>query len=518
MTALPGSAAPLFKGCLLVVGPDGAGKSAIADRLADLASQSGVAVARAHYRPGIVGVRRHDGGMVSEPHRQTARGPATAVAKLAVVFCDHLLGWLGPWRLQRRTGVLLLERGWYDMVIDPRRYRLTPRSSVIVRVLAVLLPKADVVLVLSGDAATIDARKPEIGRAEVERQMNAWRAIAPHAGRRVIELNTTAESLDATALRAWQALHVDRKSAGTSWRRVPLVPPRLDMRATGARTDALALYRPSRLRAKAVWPISQTLVRRGVARSADAPIGDVATLWRRLDIAADSVVTMRSSTVGRLLIGVTNHAQTRRLVVKLGGPDDERLHNEAAFLEALRNAPPPVRVPSVVWRGEWQGQFVLATEWEVAVDNARPPLSDVADLCTALVNGSGTIGSVTHGDMAPWNFVRSKHGLLLVDWEYARRERRPLIDLAHYVIQTGALLRAWSPAEALDLLCDERSIGIDHLGKVGADASDAPALVAEYLRSWPPRGRAIRYRHELWRALALRFEAKTTLVPGAKNG
>jgi hypothetical protein len=120
--------------------------------------------------------------------------------------------------------------------------------------------------------------------------------------------------------------------------------------------------------------------------------------------------------------------------------------------------------------------------------------------------------------MAPWNFVRSDRGLLLVDWEYARRERRPLIDLTHYVVQTGALLGAWSPDEALSLLCDEASIGIEHLRNVGASIGDAPEFVAEYLRSWPPRGRAVSYHRELWRALALRFGVVTTLVPRAESG
>ena len=49
---------------------------------------------------------------------------------------------------------------WFDMVVDPRRYRLPIRWTPVVRRLGRLLPRPDVVLVLSGEPQALHDRKP----------------------------------------------------------------------------------------------------------------------------------------------------------------------------------------------------------------------------------------------------------------------------------------------------------------------------------------------------------------------
>lgn len=55
---------------------------------------------------------------------------------------------------------------------------------------------------------------------------------------------------------------------------------------------------------------------------------------------------------------------------------------------------------------------------------------------------------VLHGDFAPWNLRVGGEGLFALDWEYGDLEGLPLLDLLHFVVQTGFLLDR-SPASQL---------------------------------------------------------------------
>src|SRR4051812_1865764 len=105
---------------VLVAGPDGAGKSLAASIVTEAAVRLGVPTSHVHYRPNRVMPRVV--GDASRPQAAPTRSPAAGVAKLAVAYVDWL--WLG---LTAKAGVIVIERGWWDQVVDPRRYRLSPR-------------------------------------------------------------------------------------------------------------------------------------------------------------------------------------------------------------------------------------------------------------------------------------------------------------------------------------------------------------------------------------------------------
>lgn len=57
---------------------------------------------------------------------------------------------------------------------------------------------------------------------------------------------------------------------------------------------------------------------------------------------------------------------------------------------------------------------------------------------------------IQHGDFVPWNLlIRPDGAFQAVDWEYGIMEGFPHLDLAHYLLQTSALIHRRSPAEAL---------------------------------------------------------------------
>jgi thymidylate kinase len=78
----------------------------------------------------------------------------------------------------------VIERGWWDLAVDPLRYRLRPHPRLI-RALGRLLPQPDVLFVLEAPADVLMRRKREVSAEELARQMQAWREILPDRVRRV---------------------------------------------------------------------------------------------------------------------------------------------------------------------------------------------------------------------------------------------------------------------------------------------------------------------------------------------
>lgn len=75
-----------LRGFVLVVGPDGAGKSTVVEGLLGAAARRGGRTTHAHCRPGAILRSRSSGAPVVNPHGTPPRRLALAASKLAVVF------------------------------------------------------------------------------------------------------------------------------------------------------------------------------------------------------------------------------------------------------------------------------------------------------------------------------------------------------------------------------------------------------------------------------------------------
>jgi thymidylate kinase len=161
-----------------VLGPDGSGKSTFADALV-AGPLAGETILRLHHRPGAFVGKGPSETPVTDPHGGTPYPTVLALAKLGFLFADFQIGWwtrIKPF--VRQGGWVVWERPWWDISIDPTRYRLQG-SERAARALGAALPAPDLVIVLEAPVDILLARKREVPEAELERQTSELRHVVP---------------------------------------------------------------------------------------------------------------------------------------------------------------------------------------------------------------------------------------------------------------------------------------------------------------------------------------------------
>lgn len=193
---------------LLLAGPDGTGKSSLMAELVRIFEARQLEVRHGHWTPGLFAHASNNRGgppaPASDPHAHPEHGVLVSALKALVIYIDTWMGWIGRWR-PRVGEVLIVERGFADMAVDSKRYRLSSDLRPALGVLTALSPRYDVAVLLLGDEQVIHRRKPELPVEELARQMASWRDLAPRTARTVIEVDVTQESPHELARQVEQA-------------------------------------------------------------------------------------------------------------------------------------------------------------------------------------------------------------------------------------------------------------------------------------------------------------------------
>lgn len=161
----------------MIAGPDGVGKSTIAARLVE------TVVLRGHQVRHFHRLRLLPGGPAASrptksPHAHAPYAPWLSAMKLCYLFADQILAWMvRVWMFRRSCGWVVVERGWWDLAVDPLRYRLGINTRTI-GWLGRLLPAPDVTIVLDATPSQVMHRKRELGDRELKRQRAHWKMLA----------------------------------------------------------------------------------------------------------------------------------------------------------------------------------------------------------------------------------------------------------------------------------------------------------------------------------------------------
>lgn len=501
---------------ILVAGPDGAGKSTLAHGLPELLKGPFKKHVVNHWRPGILprpGVLV--GRSVSDataPHSRLPFGRIPSLALLAYYWADFVLGELVFTHRRIRTALIVCERGWWDLAVDPRRYRLDvpPR---LVRALGSVLRKPDLAVVLSAPTETLLARKAEIDRSELERQTESWRSALPprvptlHVDTS-IGTDATVDRVRETVFSILEARAVSRLGGG--WASIPSIGTRwwIPRSPRGVAKSGISVYHPVTRKGRRGWGLARAAASLGllhVLPRGSAPPPAVRHLLAPHVAARGTYAVARANhpdRYGALLLTADGapHAYAK---VALDAAGVEALDREGSAIASLGLLlEHPLRAPGV--RARSPGVLVLEPiDWRPRAEPWVLPEEVAAALGSFFKAGSvevdGALLGPAHGDCAPWNLLRTADGWSLVDWESAREESLPFHDLCHFLVQAHTLL---GRPEASELLEGFRGEGGWIAGVVAAyaDAAGVPATDAEhFLRAYlegSTEGVRVRSRNE----------------------
>jgi hypothetical protein len=496
---------------VLVAGPDGAGKSSVARRIVEELAGEVTRVVHTHWRPGLLPhpralVRGRGAANGTRPHARPPHGALLSLGLLGYYWLDFFVGgWFRQQATRRRGGLVVVERGWWDVGIDSRRYRLSVPPAV-VRALGWLLPRPDLALVLHGDPRGVALRKGELVTAEVARQNALWRKI--RAGRRQVVLDA-AEPEDAVLGRAVVAVRAALVRRGPGWATLPGAnaagpEPRWWLPRDSRRVlrDGLLLYHPATTKGLAARQTAWFLAGAGLGRllprceEPPAELGHAVETRVRdaleqagLEPAGDLVfAAARCDQHGKFLALCFDRGGRPAAIAKIALRDEARasLGREAANLAVLRrHLPPPLEAPMILARGD--GVLLFAVDrWRPRRRALRMPTEVAKGLGDLFVSrGDSSLGPA-HGDAVPWNLLRTPTGWLLVDWENATEAAPPFHDVFHYLVHSFATLGRPRGEEILEGLAGKGWIGaVIHAYAEGAGVppSSAPPCLARYLES-----------------------------------
>ena len=189
-----------------IVGPDGVGKTTfitlLRKELARVLVKDEDAICLQHFRPHLLpnikqlmsgGQYNPAGEEFNRPHRATPVGAVSSLVRLSYYWTDYVAGYWVRIRHHcagSRGGIYIFDRYFYDFVVDPRRSRLGLPKWVR-KLFLQLTPQPDIVFFLDCDADTVYARKQELSRDEIARQLEVYRDIAEANPQRFVCLDAS---------------------------------------------------------------------------------------------------------------------------------------------------------------------------------------------------------------------------------------------------------------------------------------------------------------------------------------
>jgi thymidylate kinase len=182
---------------IVVLGPDGAGKSSVINGIMGQLESRGRAVRMRHLKPRLAFPHRGNGGaIVVDPHGKPPRSALVSLAKIIIWLGEE---WYATLFQDKRGELLICDRYYHDLLVDTLRYRYGgPLWAA--RLVGVLMPRPKLWLLLDAPAEVLQARKQEVTPEETERQRRAYlRFIRTRRNHAVIDASQALDKVVADA-------------------------------------------------------------------------------------------------------------------------------------------------------------------------------------------------------------------------------------------------------------------------------------------------------------------------------
>ena len=165
-------------GWIAIMGPDGAGKSAVIDAVRQQFKFAYHKVKCFHLRPKSLRPGRDTQQVVTDPHGKPPRGLLASVLKVFFLIADYWLGYalkIAP--AMRRSQLIVFDRYIYDLLVDSKRVRYGGPAWLL-QLTARIVPHPDLVILLDAPPDVLWSRKQEVPFDEVMRQRDGYCKIA----------------------------------------------------------------------------------------------------------------------------------------------------------------------------------------------------------------------------------------------------------------------------------------------------------------------------------------------------
>lgn len=183
---------------VVFLGPDGAGKSTLINAVQEQLKRRDQDFKTVYFAPGLFKRYRPkgDSSITIDPHNAPQNSQIKNIARMLVFLTEFLVGM--P-RILKTNPLVLFDRHLIDILVDPKRYRMTP-TYWWTRILLRFIPQPEKLVVITAPAEIIQSRKQEVPFAETERQLAGYIKLAErHPDALVIENvgdpNQTAETI-----------------------------------------------------------------------------------------------------------------------------------------------------------------------------------------------------------------------------------------------------------------------------------------------------------------------------------
>jgi thymidylate kinase len=136
-----------------------------------------------HLKPRIFMLRRSETiTPVVDPHGKPARPALISLAKILVWLIEE---WYASLVQETKESLLICDRSYHDLLVDPRRYRYGGPMWAAALV-GKLMPKPDLWVLLDAPVEILQARKQEVSPEESARQCQAYIALVRKQRKHVI--------------------------------------------------------------------------------------------------------------------------------------------------------------------------------------------------------------------------------------------------------------------------------------------------------------------------------------------
>lgn len=155
------------------IGADGSGKSTVAYRTLTAPPPVFRRTEYFHFRPAL-GLKRLESGPVIDPHGRRPWNKPLSVAKILYLLFTFQMGWwIAVWPLLIRSTLVVFDRYYHDLLVDPLRYRYGG-PMWLARWVGKLIPNPDLWILLDAPPEVLQDRKQEVPTAETIRQRRAY--------------------------------------------------------------------------------------------------------------------------------------------------------------------------------------------------------------------------------------------------------------------------------------------------------------------------------------------------------